>query len=59
MSESLLPTIFKAEITEVKAKKLASGDKEFKLTLITNDPKCLSLQQYIAEDVVTVEVKHE
>lgn len=52
-------TSFQAEVTQVQVKKLVSGDKEFKLTLITSDPTCLELQQFIAEDVITVKVKRD
>ena len=47
---------FTAEITELKAKKLASGDKSFRLILET-DQDITELQRYIAEEVVTIEVK--
>ncbi len=51
-----MATTFQAEITQVQIKKLVSGDKEYRVTLITNDPNCINLQKHIAEEIVFVEV---
>lgn len=48
---------FKAEVIEVRAKKLASLDKEFKVILVTNDPIVLGLQEHISENIIEIEVK--
>jgi hypothetical protein len=48
---------FQAEIIEVKAKKLASGDKSYRVILETDQEEAIELQKFIAESVVTVEVK--
>ena len=46
---------FTAEIVEIKAKKLASGDRSFRIIFET-DQNITELQRYIAEEVVTVEI---
>mgnify|MGYP003443363075 CR=1 FL=1 len=51
-------TTFTAEIIEIKAKKLASGDKSFRLILET-DQDITELQKYIAEAIVKVEIKEQ
>lgn len=47
---------FQAEVIEIKVKKLASGDKSFRLILET-DQDITELQKFIAESVVTVAVR--
>ena len=47
---------FDAEIKEVKSKKLASLDIEYRIILTTNNPDVLSLGAVSPETIVTVEV---
>ena len=47
---------FEAEIKEVKSKKLASLDIEYRVVFTTNDPTVLSLGAVSPESMVTVEV---
>lgn len=48
--------IFEAEVIEVKARKTASVDKEIKIVFITDNEIALELQQYIANNTVTIQV---
>ncbi len=48
---------FEAEIIEVKSRKTASNDKEFRVILLTDFPNVLQLEKYIAEKTVNVEIK--
>ena len=48
---------FQAEILEVKTRKTMSMDKIIAIKLETTDEQALELQRYIAEEVVTIEVK--
>lgn len=48
---------FPAEVIEIKAKKLASGDRSYRIILETDNPECLQLQKYIAEQVVMIKVE--
>ena len=48
---------FTAEVLEVRTRKTASMDKIIIIKLETTEEQALQLQQYIAESVVTVEVK--
>ena len=50
-------TSFVAEIVKVEVKKTVSVDREYKVVLVTDDPKVLELWKYINEKTVTVEVK--
>jgi hypothetical protein len=47
---------FDAEIKEVKSKKLASLDLEYRVIFTTNNPEVLSLGAVSPETMVTVEV---
>ena len=47
---------FQAEIKEVKSKKLASLDIEYRVVFTTNDPTVLSLGAVDPTTLVTVEV---
>jgi hypothetical protein len=47
---------FEAEIIEIKAKKLASNDKGFRVIFETDNPVVVELQKYIADMTVKVEV---
>lgn len=49
---------FPAEVIKLEAKKLASGDKGYRLTLETDNPEVVKLEKFIAEQVVSVEVKN-
>jgi len=49
--------IFIAEVSEVKAKRTASIDKECRVVLITENDAVLQLQKYIAEGSVRVIVE--
>lgn len=46
--------VFEAEIIEVKAKKVVSGDKEFRITLVTDNPQAIGLEEAIANYPVQV-----
>ena len=48
--------IFQAEITKVEVKKTLSQDKEFKVILITDDPKVIELEQFINDSSVEVSI---
>lgn len=48
---------FTCEVIEVRAKKLASLDKSFRIVLETDDETVLQLSKFIGEEVVKVEVK--
>lgn len=48
---------FQAEVIEIKVKKLASGDKSFRLILETNQD-ITDLSKYIGEEVISLEVKN-
>jgi len=48
---------FTAEVIEVKAKKLASMDRSYRVVLETPEEEVLKLAKYIGEEVVKVEVK--
>jgi len=50
---------FQAQIKEIKLRETASNDKEVRLVIITDDISAVQLQKYIAEEVVTLEVKDE
>ncbi len=47
---------FEAEIKEVKSKKLASLDLEYRVVFTTNNPEVLSLGAVSPESLVTVKV---
>lgn len=47
---------FQAEIKEVKSKKLASLDLEYRVIFTTSDPTVLSLGAVSPDSLVTVEV---
>ncbi len=47
---------FEAEIKEVKSKKLASLDIEYRVVFTTNNPDVLSLGAISPESMITVEV---
>lgn len=49
----------KCEIKEVKAKKLASLDMEYRLVLITNDPAALALGTIEGNQLVDVTIEPE
>lgn len=48
---------FNAEVIEVKARKTASGDKEVRITLVTDESKALELQQAISNYAVSVKME--
>ena len=48
---------FTAEVIEVKAKKLASMDRSYRVVLETPEEEVLKLAKYIGEEVVQIEVK--
>lgn len=50
---------FSAEVIEVKVKKAPSLDKVISIRLETSEEQALLLQDYIAQDVITVEVKND
>lgn len=51
---------FLAEITEVKCKKILSGDREYKITLVTDNPQAIQLDEYVGTDrVVRISVEEE
>lgn len=52
-----MPISFTAEVIEVKAKKLASMDRSYRVVLETSEEEVLQLAKYIGEEVVKVEVK--
>ncbi len=47
---------FLCEVKEVKASRLASGDKEYKLILVSPDNKVMELEKYIAVKAILVTV---
>lgn len=49
---------FTAEVIEVKAKKLASMDRSYRVVLETPEETVLQLAKFIGEEVVKVEVKN-
>lgn len=49
---------FQAEVIEVKAKRLASLDRSYRVVLETPEEEVLKLAKYIGEEVVKVEVKN-
>jgi hypothetical protein len=48
---------FEAEVIRVEVKKTISVDREFKVVLITDDPKVLELAAYVNAKTIKVEVK--
>lgn len=48
---------FQAEVIEVKAKKLASLDRSYRVVLETPEEEVLKLSKYIGEEVIQIEVK--
>jgi len=50
---------FMAEVIEVKVKKLVSDDKEYKIVMVTDDPRVLQLAVFVNEEAVRVQVKGE
>ena len=48
---------FNAELQSVSSKKLKSLDMEYKVTLLTNDSRVLSLGMLDADTMLMVEVK--
>lgn len=49
---------FPAEVIEVKSRKAVSGDRIISVKLETDNAEALNLQKFIAEQVVSVEVKN-
>ncbi len=47
------------EVIEIKIKKLASGDKSYRLILETTDPQVLSLEKAIADHTVVLTAEVE
>lgn len=50
---------FKAEVIKVEAKKTASLDREIRITLTTEDPESLKLQDAISNYIVEVNAERE
>lgn len=50
---------FQAELKKVEAKKTASLDIEYKITMVTNNPEVLSLGAMSAETLLNVEINAE
>ena len=50
---------FSAEVIKCEVKKTVSNDKEYKVYLVTSDPRALLLQEFINEDIIQVEVTPE
>ncbi len=50
---------FQAQIKEIKLRETASSDAEVRVVIVTDDRTALELSKYIAEEVVTLEVKNE
>lgn len=50
---------FTAEVIEIKAKKTASLDKEFRVVFITENPDVLQLNEAISNYVVRVKIDRE
>lgn len=51
---------FLAEITEVKVKKIVSGDREYKVTLVTDNPDAMRLDEYVGTDrLVEISVEEQ
>lgn len=48
---------FQVQVKEVKMRETASSDAEVRVVLITEDTTALALSKYIAQEVITVEVK--
>jgi hypothetical protein len=48
---------FEAEVIEVKARKTASGDKEFRITLVTDNADVVIIEQAIANYPVKVDLQ--
>lgn len=48
---------FEAEVIEVKAKKVVSGDKEFRITLVTDDKSAINLEEAIATYPVKISIE--
>jgi hypothetical protein len=49
--------LFTAQVKQVTIKETVSNDKEVRVVLITDDESAVSLQKYIGESVIQVEVK--
>lgn len=54
-----MPVVFKAEVKEVKSKKLASLDISYRVILETDDPKVLALATLPADELLTIKVEGE
>lgn len=53
-------TTFAAEITQVSVRKLVSGDREYKVVMITNEPQAIQLDEYVGADrLVRITVAEE
>ncbi len=47
---------FDAEVIKIEVKKLVSLDKQYKIVIITENPKVLELEKYIADKAIHIEV---
>lgn len=48
---------FEAEVTKVEIKKTVSMDREYKVIIITDDPKVLQLAAFVNENTVKVSIE--
>jgi hypothetical protein len=47
---------FSAEVIKVEVKKTLSSDREFKVIMVTDDPKALELSAFVNEQAVKITV---
>lgn len=56
LKQRLITMKFIAQIKEVKVRESASGDRETRIILVTEELTAAELMKYIGEEVVSVEV---